>query len=317
MVRCATFRKTVGAASRRERKRVRVTVSRPVVGVALVLLAASVFSATSVSAVLSYQGGANPNSVIAIRFIGSIIVLYGLLRLSGAKIALSRRDRTIALLLGSVQAAQSYFLYTSFDHIPVALTMIIFYVYPLLVGLFASAIGQEKLTWGLGAGLVIAFIGLTFVFNVTGDGLNFAGALFAALAAVMWTIIVVMSAHLMRGGDSRPVTLHIQLSAATIFWVILLISGDAVLPATTTGWTAFLLLPLFYGISISAFFAANAMIGSVKTSLFMNSEPVFTIILGWLILAQTLTPLQLLGATFVIAGLLAARWSSRRVSDRR
>lgn len=251
-------------------------------------------------------------AVIAIRFLGAIAVLYGLLRLTGARLALSPRDRTIALLLGSVQAAQSYFLYTSFDHIPVAMTMIIFYVYPLFVGLFASAIGQERLTWSLGAGLVVAFIGLTLVFNVTGEGLNTIGAVFAGLAAISWTVIVVLSAHLMRGGDSRPVTLHIQFSAATIFGIVLLISGDAELPTTTKGWTGFLLMPLFYGVAISAFFAANAMIGSVRTSLIMNSEPVATIVLGYLVLGQTLTPLQLLGAAFVISGLVAARWDGRR-----
>ena len=293
-----------------------MTLSRPVLGALLVLVAATVFSATSVSAVVSYEGGANPMAVIAIRFFGAIAVLYGLLRLTGAQLRLSRRDRTIALLLGAVQAAQSYFLYTSFNHIPVAMTMIIFYVYPLLVGLFASAIGQERLTWSLGAGLVVAFIGLTLVFNVTGEGLNTIGSVFAGLAAVSWTVIVVMSAYLMRGGDSRPVTLHIQTSAAVIFAIVLVVTGDVVLPTTVKGWTGYLLMPLFYGIAISAFFAANAMIGSVRTSLIMNSEPVATIILGFLVLGQTLTPLQLLGAAFVIGGLVAARWDGRRAPEK-
>ena len=292
-----------------------MTLSRPVLGALLVFVAASVFSATSVSAVISYQGGANPMAVVAIRFLGAIAVLYGLLRLYGASMKLSRRDRTIALLLGAVQAAQSYFLYSSFNHIPVAMTMIIFYVYPLLVGLLASAIGQDRLTWSLGAGLVVAFIGLTLVFNVTGEGLNTTGAVFAALAAMTWSVIVVMSAYLMRGGDSRPVTLHIQISAAVIIAIVLIVTGDVVLPTTARGWTGYLLMPLFYGIAIAAFFAANAMIGSVRTSLIMNSEPVMTIILGFLILGQTLTALQLLGAAFVIGGLVAARRDGRRKTE--
>jgi drug/metabolite transporter (DMT)-like permease len=40
----------------------------------------------------------------------------------------------------------------------------------------------------------------------------------------------------------------------------------------------------------------------------MNFEPVATAILGFLILGQTLTPLQLLGGAFVIMALFAARW---------
>lgn len=285
-----------------------MTVSRAWVGVALVLLSAMTFSGTSISAVVSYGGGANPSTVIVIRFAGAVAVLYGLLRYAGAPIRLKRRDRVFALALGIVQAVQSYFLYTSFEHIPVALTMIIFYVYPLLIGIFASAIGQERLTLPLWAGLVVAFLGLLLVFNVTGDGLNFTGALFAVLAAVAWSLVVVLASRLFSGGDSRPVTLHIQVAALVIFVLILLISGDVQLPQTARGWTGYLLLPLFYGVAITSFFAATAIIGSVRGSLIMNFEPVATAILGYLILGQTLTPLQLLGGSFVIMALFAARW---------
>ncbi len=58
---------------------------------------------------------------------------------------------------------------------------------------------------------------------------------------------------------------------------------------------------------MAAFFTATQIIGPVRTSLLMNFEAVFAIILGYLVLGQTLTPPQLAGAAIVIAALFVAR----------
>ena len=57
----------------------------------------------------------------------------------------------------------------------------------------------------------------------------------------------------------------------------------------------------------AAFFTATQIIGSVRTSLIMNFEAVSAIILGYLILGQTLTLPQLAGGAIVIAALFVAR----------
>jgi drug/metabolite transporter (DMT)-like permease len=280
-----------------------MTFSRATVGTVIVLLAAMLLSGTSVSAVVSYGGGANPSAVMLIRFMGAIIVLYGALRITGANIKLPRRVRTMAFALGIAQAAQSYFLYNSLAHIPVGLTMIIFYIYPLLVGLLASLTGQERLTWALGGGLATAFVGLVFVFNVTGDGLNAIGAWYAVFTAMSWCLVVIGGTRLAGGGDSRPVTLHIQISALVIVVVFLAFTGDVRFPTTPESWAGYLLIPVIYGLGIMSFFVAASMIGPVRTSLIMNFEPVSAVVLGYLVLGQTLSPLQLLGGALVISAL--------------
>ena len=73
------------------------------------------------------------------------------------------------------------------------------------------------------------------------------------------------------------------------------------------GWLALALIPFLYGAAMAAFFTATQIIGSVRTSLMMNFEAVSAIILGYLVLGQTLTSLQLAGAAIVIAALFVAR----------
>ena len=276
-------------------------------GICLVLFAAVVLAATSIAAVISFQGGANPSAIVVIRFFGGVFVLFALLLVSRASAGLSMHDRIIAFAIGAAQAIQSFALYSSLERISVGLTMIIFYVFPLIVGVLASAIGQERLTGRLVTALIIAFLGLVLVFNVTGPGPDLAGALFAGLAAIGWTIVVVFGTQLASGGDARAVTLHIQLSALILFSLSLVVTGEVRFPVSRDGWLALALIPFLYGAAMAAFFTATQIIGSVRTSLMMNFEAVSAIILGYLVLGQTLTPLQLTGAAIVIAALFVAR----------
>ena len=287
--------------------------SRYWLGVCLVLLCAITFPSSSITAVIAYEGGsgANPLAVIMIRFVGAIGVLYPLLKATGVPLRLSARERKYAIGLGLLLAAHSYCLYVSFQSLAVGLTMIIFYVYPLLVGIVMAITGQERLTPRLAIALVVAFAGLIFVFNVTGEGLNTVGALYAAGAAIVWTALTVLTARVISGGDPRPVTLHAQLSAAAIFLVICAISGDVTFPKTQYGWIGFGLLPVFYAIAVLSFFAGIAMIGPIRTPLLMNLEAVVSIVLGYLILDQVLSGLQLVGAALVIFAIVTVRW--RRV----
>ncbi len=283
-------------------------------GVALALLSAITFSGTSITAGVAMQGHAGALSVIAIRFLGAIVVLYALLRVSGVSLRLTRRQRIIAISLGILQAAQSYFLYTSFTHIPIALTMIIFYVFPLMVTILSAVMGLERLAWPVGAGLLVAFAGLLLVFNVTEEGFSLTGARFAVFAAVLWSILVVVVERYIERNDTRPVTLHIQFSAALIFMVMLAVWGDVQLPDTTLGWTGFVMLPVFYAVAVTSFFAAARIIGSVRTSLIMNAEPVMTLILGLFILGQVLTVPQLVGGALVLMALFAAKWGGGKAT---
>ena len=111
----------------------------------------------------------------------------------------------------------------------------------------------------------------------------------------------------MRTQDPRLFTFHLQISAGLIYLVICLIVGDVALPQTAKGWGGLIALPLFYAASTLGFFGAIALIGSIRASLLMNLEPVFTIAAGFLILSQVLTPLQLAGAALVIGAVLAVR----------
>lgn len=286
---------------------------RPALGLALVMLSALSYAANSTTSVVAYSGGATPLSLVTFRATFTVIALYALLKSIGVSIAMTPRDRNISLALGILLAVYSYCLVEAFDRLPVALAVITFYLYPIIIGITAYAIGQERLSWALGIGLAVAFIGLAIALDVTGGGLETLGIVLAAFAAVSFSAVAVIAAPIIkRYGDPRPLVLYSHATCAVIMIATSLIVWEFPLPTTTRTLIAFGIVPIFYTVAAVAFFAAMAIIGTVRTGLVMNLEPLAAIVFGFAILGQVLTPFQLAGAALVIAAVTAVKWESGR-----
>ena len=285
-------------------------------GLSLATLSAFTFAASTAAAVVTYQAGATPISVMTVRLIVTIGALYALIRLTGASSRLPPRDRWIGLAIGLLLGAQGYTLYKAVELIPVGLAILSFYLYPLFTGLLSHAVGQERIGWRVASALVLAFAGLALALDVTGEGIDPVGiAMAVGSAAVMAVIIVVSASIITRAGDSRPVTFHMHITATIGFIIISLVLGELPLPQTTEGWVAFAAIPVFYTIAVTAFFAAVRLIGPVKSGLVMNSEPVFSITFGFVVLGQVLTGMQLVGAMLVVTAIVVVRLENQPARD--
>ncbi len=282
-------------------------------GLFLVALSALSYAANSTSSVVAYGGGASPLSLVTFRNAFAVIALYAYLRAVGVPITMAPRDRTVSLALGILLAGYSYCLVEAFDRLPVALAVITFYLYPIFIGVTAYAIGLDRLSWALGSGLVVAFIGLAFALGVTGGGLDPVGIVLAATAAASFSALAIIAAPIIaRCGDPRPLVLYTHVTGTVIMIAATLVVWEYPLPTTARSVVAFFIVPLFYTVASVAFFAAMAIIGTVRTGLVMNLEPLAAIVLGFAVLDQVLSPVQLFGAALVIVAVSAVKWESGR-----
>jgi drug/metabolite transporter (DMT)-like permease len=282
-------------------------------GIAFVALTAICYAANSSASVAAYGGGATPLSMLTFRAVFAVAALYVVLRAMGVSFAMERRDRNVSLALGILLAIYSFCLMEAFDRLPVALAVLTFYLYPLFMGFGAWAIGQDRLSRALIIGLVVAFIGLAIALDVTGDTLDPVGLALAAFGAAAFSTLAIIAAPIAaRRGDSRQMVFYSHVTGALIVVVASLIAWDFPLPTTPTSWAAFFAAPMFYTVASVAFFAAVRRIGTVRTGLVMNLEPVAAMVFGFVFLGQVLTPVQLAGAALVIAAATAVKWDSAR-----
>ncbi|PPR11887.1 MAG: hypothetical protein CFH41_00763 [Alphaproteobacteria bacterium MarineAlpha11_Bin1] len=282
--------------------------SSQVTGYFIVVIGALAFAGNNVFAVLSYEAGTTPLTLITGRMIFTLIALTLIMKLLGLTIPLPKKERNAALGLGLLNGAMAFCLMSAFDYVAVGLAVLVFYLYPLLTGISAWITGQERLNTGLVVGLIGGFVGLALALEITGDSANSIGVTLAGSAALLMAATALLSARVLKTDNARSVTLHMHISAAAMFVIVSIILGELSLPETSLGWIAYLSVPVFYTIAIASFFTGIAHIGAVRTSLVMNLEPIGSIALGFLLLGQILSPRQLLGAAIVIVAVTAIKW---------
>lgn len=274
------------------------------VGIAVALAAAAGFSLANTSANVAYQGGSNPLTVAATRFLVPTAALVAWLRVSGISPVLPKRDAYAATSLGLVTALYTWALLRSFSSIPFALAILIFYLFPLIAAVIVAWFGWEKFSWKTGAAIVLALAGLALALDVHGGNLNIDGVVLAFFAAVGLAVVVVVSSRVFGKGDARPLTLYMAATASALLLIICASSGDFALPQTISGWVGFVAAAGFYGFAMIAFFIAISMIGPVRTSLFSYADAVLSAGLGVVVLGQALTLFQIAGIAIVVLALI-------------
>ncbi len=258
------------------------------------------------SASLAYHGGSNPLTVAALRFVVPTIALIVWLRGSGTSPFLSSRDGWIALALGVLTALYTLAWLSSLNEIPLALAVLVFYLFPLLAAVILGVCGWEKFSWQSGVAILVAFGGLALALDPRGHDLKIEGLLMAFAAAVGLALVVTISSRVFRAGDSRPLTLYMAAVAAILLSVLCAVRGQFVLPATTVGWIGFISAAVLYGFAMISFFVAMSMVGPVRASLLSYTEPVVAAALGVIVLGEPLSAVQIMGIALVIVALIGA-----------
>jgi drug/metabolite transporter (DMT)-like permease len=286
--------------------------SNILLGAALAGAAGIGFAANSTAAKLAYEGGSNPLTYLSLRSALAAALVLTIILVLGRSTKMPWRRRLAAIGLGAILAVYSYGLLAAIQFIPVALAVLIFYTFPLLTSIYMWISGRERPTWLSVGAILVAFFGLALALDVTSGQLNLEGVALAIMAAFGITVVVVLNNRLVGTDDSRPITLHMMLSAMTLFVVITLVLGNFALPQTGLGWTGILVGTSAYAFAIVTIFIAMSYAGAVPAALSLNLEPVASMFFGFVILGQTLSALQISGAALVIAAVLSVRLADIR-----
>jgi drug/metabolite transporter (DMT)-like permease len=224
---------------------------------------------------------------------------------TGRSWLLPPRQRNTALALGVVMAWASYALLAAMETMPVALCVITLYTYPFIVAAFGWWSGREPFRLRFAVALVAAFAGLVLALDLSGNPPNVTGLVLAASGAVGVATLLLASERARAPADSQPFTLHMLATCMVLSLLISAARGDFALPQTNAAWLGFIATPLCYSFSIICMFVAVSMIGSLRTALVMNLEPVSSVLLGYVVLSQALDGLQLVGVALVVAAIVS------------
>jgi drug/metabolite transporter (DMT)-like permease len=275
-------------------------------GFALVLVSASGFASLAIFGKQAYAAGANVPTVLAVRFTVATPLLFAIAVATRRPLRLPRRVLVPVLAMGAVgYAVQATLFFAALSRISASLTGLLLYLYPALVTLGAVLLGRHRATRLTVAGLALALGGVVLIVGLPGGRLDALGVALGLGAAVWYSLYILVGEHLLVSTDPLVTAAWVSLGAAVSFVVVggLVLGRVHVHGVRASGWWSLLAMAvLATAIPIATFFAGMARIGSTWASIASSWEPVFTVVLGVLVLGDRLGPAMVIGGLAVVVG---------------
>jgi drug/metabolite transporter (DMT)-like permease len=297
---------------------------RPAVGYAMVIAAALLFALNGTVSKVVLQSGISSTELTQVRatgaFLGFALVLTATRRES---LRLRRRELPYLVVFGIAGVALVQWLYfVSIDRLPIGIALLIEYIAPILIALWAWAVFKEQIRQRLWVALALAVLGLAVVVEIWSgialDGLGVAAALSAAGA---YAVYVLMAERAVRWRDPASLTAYGFLFAG-LFWAV--VQPVWTFPAERLDDSVSLLghleeysLPVWVlllyvvvvGTMVTFLLVAAALrhISATRVGLIAMLEPVAASAVAFLWLGESFGAAQLVGGAIVLAAILLAQ----------
>lgn len=287
---------------------------RELLGPFLVLIAATGFSFKAILIKILYaEFPVDPETLLALRMLFSLPFFLLMAALSGdSSRPLARGDMFMLVAMGFVgYYLSSYLDFLGLQYIPAGLERLILFMQPTIVVLLSALLFKTAIRRHHAISLALSYTGIALVFAsnlklahdphavLLGGGLVF-------LSAFAFAIYMLGSGRVIpRVGPARFTGYASTVACGFAIGQFFLGHGidDLVQPAKVY-WLSATMALVSTVMPIWLMAEGVKRIGANQTSMIAAIGPVLTIFFGWLILNETITIIQIIGAALVLAGVL-------------
>ena len=250
------------------------------------------------------SGGFNPVFAAGLRSAGAVLVLLIWMRLRGVGLHVPRDAWTLGIVAGLLFALEFTCLFVALDITTVSRASVIFYSMPVWMALIAHyLLPGESLTRLKGVGLLLAMAGVALALsNRSGGEVSWTGDLLALTSAFCWAGIVlcVRITPLSRVPPAQQLMFQVAVSAP-----IMLLFAPFLGPLIRDLQPIHLAGMLFQIIAVASlgflvWFWLMSIYPASSVASFSFLSPVFSVLLGWLLLSEDVAP-SVWGALVLVA----------------
>jgi drug/metabolite transporter (DMT)-like permease len=298
---------------------------RPRLGYAMAASAAVVWGVNGAVSKTILSTGVSSERLAQVRSLGAALGLVAILAVTApGRLRLTRRELPylVAFGIGGLAFVQ-WFYFLAIHRLDIGVALLIEYLAPLLVALWARFAYHDPVRRRIWAALALALVGLALIVNLFGGGasLSTAGVLFAFAGAFAYALYVLLAEHVVGGRD--PVSLLAWgFLFASVFWAVVVpwwsFPGHSFTRSTSLhGNLHALHLPVWALVAwmivlgtIAPFFllvSALRHLTATRVGIVAMLEPVAGALVAWAWLAESLDAVQLAGAAVVLAAIVLAQ----------
>lgn len=260
----------------------------------------------------AYEGGANGLTVASTRSILMLIELFLICKIRRSRLSLPLRDWLHCCGLGVLMVWMSYGNVGSVEFISVGLAALLFYTFPPVIALIHTLVLRERLPLFKWLTIGIAFFGLLLMLSVSLADSDWRGVALALAASftTAWNAVWLM--RKLAGRDPFVVTFHMTVIASLLLCTFTAVTDNVQLPVMNSGWFGLFAVAILQAAGLPLYFIAITRIGSLKTAMISNVQPVTSIVAAFLLFNEWLSPIQLLGGVLVLLGIWSMQWYDSR-----
>jgi drug/metabolite transporter (DMT)-like permease len=311
----ALFPASEEAASRR----------RPLLGYAMVWTAAALFALNGTVSKVVLASGISSVELTQVRSAGAFLG-FGLALALVRPRALRVRPRELAFLAAFGVAGVAFvqwFYFVAIHRLPVGIALLIQYLAPLLVALWARFVMHEHVRRRVWVALVLALAGLSLIVDVWSGGIELdeVGVAAALGAAGAYAVYVLTAERGVRRRDPFSLTCYGFLFAA-LFWTAVAppwgfalgrVDDDVSLLGNLARFHAPVWLLMLFVVVAGTMVTFGLVVASLRhvpatrVGIVAMLEPVAATLVAWLWLDEALGASQLAGGAIVLVGIVLAQ----------
>jgi drug/metabolite transporter (DMT)-like permease len=283
-----------------------------------VVTSAACFATLGILTKWAFAHGAEPMSLLAVRFALAAVVMGVAQALRDSKaLRVTRGDllRFLGLSLTGYGAASLCYAFAVREIGP-SVTTVLLYTYPALVSIIGWLFLREAFPLKRVAAVLLTFLGCALVANVFAPGsmVTARGLALGMGAALGYAIFNVLSFRSLGRRPRLTIMAYTFAFSAIVLGVVAAATGTL---ATVAAWHAYVwgvvalivAVPTFAAVML--YLGGIARMGAAQAAVVSTLELPFTVAFAALAFPlERLTTLQLLGAAIVLGGVVMAEWGS-------
>ena len=293
-------------------------------GYAMVIAAATLFAVNGTVSKVALGSGLSSLELTQIRSTGAAVgFAIFILLFARATLRADRRELLFLAVFGVAGIGLVQLLYfVAIERLPVGIALLIQFLGPLFVALFARLVYREHIRRRVWAALVLCTAGLAVVVELwSGVAFSIVGITAALAAAFALAAYILMAERERKHRD--PVSLSFYgFLFATLLWAVVnplwtfpwhVLDDTVSLRGNLSEHTAPVWLLVGFVVVVGTMVTFTLLTGALrhitatKTSIVATVEPVVATVVAWAWLGETFGTAQLVGGVIVIAGIVLAQ----------
>lgn len=275
-------------------------------GIAAAIVSAICYGAALPMSRLAYDHGSNALTILSLRYLAIVLVLGAWLRVARSPFRLPAKLLAASAAVGVCFLAVSGGTLASVRYIPVNLTVVVFYTYPVMILLIESAIERRRPEASESLAVVLALAGVALAMQVSFENLDAVGIGLALLAAAGVAGSFLIANRILPSAGTTHVTLY-ACTTAFVGGAAMTLGFDALaLPVSAFGAALLMVIIAIFATAVITMFIAVKSIGPVRSATFLCLEPVTAIAVAVVALGEQLEIGQWFGVALVGTALLIA-----------